>query len=62
MPIASPIMKTRAWSARDSGDVRKKKARVMWKREREVIIVAPEITPILPVYEFEEVRRRKARR
>jgi len=28
------------------GEVRKKKARVMWKREREVMIVAPDINAI----------------
>lgn len=31
------------------GFVRKKKASVMWKRERDVIIVAPEMMPILKV-------------
>jgi len=29
------------------GEVRKKKARVMWKREREVMIVDAEITAML---------------
>lgn len=34
--------------------MRKKKARVMWKSEREVMIVAPEMTAMLVDSEFEE--------
>jgi hypothetical protein len=41
------MINTRVWSAIVPGLVRKKKARVMWKREREVIIVAAEMSPIL---------------
>jgi hypothetical protein len=33
----------------EDGDVRKKKARVMWKREMELMIVAPEIRPMAAV-------------
>jgi hypothetical protein len=46
-PIASPIINTRVWSAMVPGLVRKKKARVMWKSEREVMIVAAEMSAIL---------------
>jgi len=53
IPIASPMMKTSVWSAMESGDVRKKKARVMWKSEREVMIVAPEMTAIFADLEVE---------
>lgn len=49
MPIDSPMMNTSDWSAIDSGEVRKKKAKVRWKREREVMIVAPEMSAILYV-------------
>jgi len=48
--MASPMKNTSDWSARDPGEVRKKKARVMWKSEREVMMVAPEMTAILEVY------------
>jgi hypothetical protein len=44
------------------GFVRKKKASVMWNRERDVIIVAPEMMPILKVVDEtkeEEKSRRK---
>lgn len=40
------------------GFVRKKKASVMWKRERDVIIVAPEMMPILKVVDEEKGRLR----
>jgi hypothetical protein len=46
-PIACPITKTRVWSAIVAGEVRKKKARVMWKRESEVMIVEEEITAMM---------------
>jgi hypothetical protein len=46
-PIASPSIKTRVWSAIVCGFVRKKKASVMWKSEREVMIVAAEMSAIL---------------
>ena len=42
-------MKTRVWSAMDSGEVRKKKAKVMWKREIEVIIVEAEMIAMFDV-------------
>jgi hypothetical protein len=45
-PIASPIINTRVWSAIVFGFVRKKKARVMWKSDSEVIIVAAEMSAI----------------
>jgi hypothetical protein len=48
-PIASPNIKTRVWSTIELGEVRKKKARVTWKRERDVMIVDAEITAILLV-------------
>lgn len=41
------MIKTRVWSAIAPGFVRKKKARVTWKSEREVMIVAAEMTAIL---------------
>jgi hypothetical protein len=47
MPIASPMMNTNVWSARVPGEVRKKYASVMWKREREVMIVFPDMSAIL---------------
>lgn len=46
IPIASPIMNTSVWSAIWFGEVRKNHARVTWKREREVIIVAADISAI----------------
>ena len=46
-PIASPIINTRVWSAIVFGFVRKKKARVMWKSDREVIMVAAEMSAML---------------
>ena len=60
-PIASPIMNTNVWSAIAPGEVRKKKARVMWNRESEVMIVAADMSAILMCGEFENeccVRRR----
>lgn len=39
--IASPRTKTSVWSETVRGDVRKKKARVMWKRLRERMMVLP---------------------
>ena len=42
MPIASPVMYTRACSSMRLGLVRKKKARVTWKRAREVMRVLAE--------------------
>lgn len=47
--MASPMMKTRVWSAIVWGEVRKKKARVRWKRERDVMIVLPEMSAIRAV-------------
>jgi hypothetical protein len=41
------MINTRVWSAIVPGFVRKKKARVTWKRERDVMIVAAEMSPIL---------------
>jgi hypothetical protein len=38
-PIASPKTNTRVWSAIVAGDVRKKKPSVIWKRDRERMIV-----------------------
>lgn len=52
MPMASPRTKTSAWSAIVAGLVRKKKARVMWKKESEVRIVLVDIRAMLG-----EVRR-----
>jgi hypothetical protein len=49
MPIASPIMNTSVWSAIVDGDVRKKYAMVIWKREMELMIVAPDIRAIFAV-------------
>ena len=46
-PIASPIINTSVWSAIVCGFVRKKKASVTWKSDRDVMIVAAEITAIL---------------
>lgn len=50
IPIDSPMMKTSDCSAITIGFVRKKKARVMWKREREVMIVAPDIIPMITIW------------
>lgn len=47
MPIASPIINTSVWSASAAGDTRKKYASVMWKRDREVMIVFPDMRAIL---------------
>ena len=47
MPIASPIINTRVWSARAPGDVRKKYASVIWKRERDVMIVFPDMSAMM---------------
>lgn len=43
----SPKTKTRVWSATVLGEVRKKKPIVMWKRDRERIMVFPFMSPIL---------------
>lgn len=51
MPIASPIINTSDWSAMEDGDVRKKKARVMWKREMELMMVAPDMRPMAAAVE-----------
>jgi hypothetical protein len=59
MPMASPIIKTRVWSTRAPGDVRKKNANVMWKSERDVMIVFPERRPILV---SEDIQKREKRR
>jgi hypothetical protein len=59
-PIASPIMKTRVWSAIVRGFVRKKKASVMWKSDRDVMIVAAEMTAILSL--IQSKLRRTTRR
>jgi hypothetical protein len=48
------MMNTRVWSAIAPGFVRKKKARVRWKSERDVIIVAAEMRAIL---KFSQLRR-----
>lgn len=47
MPMDEPRTHTRAWSAMVAGLVRKKKARVMWKREMEVMIVVPEMRAMM---------------
>ena len=47
--IDSPIIKTSVWSAIDPGEVRKKNASVTWNRESEVMIVAPDMTPMMTV-------------
>jgi hypothetical protein len=47
MPIASPIINTKVWSARAPGDVRKKYASVIWKRERDVMIVFPDMSAMM---------------
>lgn len=47
MPIDSPIIQTSAWSATVIGFVRKKKASVMWKSEREVRIVFAEMRAMM---------------
>ena len=49
MPIASPTTKTRAWSAIVAGLVTKKKARVMWKKARDVRIVLTDMRAMLVV-------------
>lgn len=51
MPIASPIINTSVWSAIDDGFVRKKKPMVMWKREMELMMVAPDMRPMAAVVE-----------
>jgi hypothetical protein len=58
MPIASPIMKTSVWSATVDGDVRKKKAKVMWKREMELMMVAPDMRPMVAVEELPTMERK----
>lgn len=47
--IASPMTKTRVWSETVFGEVRKKKAIVIWKRARERMIVEALMRAILPV-------------
>lgn len=49
MRIDSPTMKTKLWSAIVTGEVRKKKASVMWNRDSDRIMVGPEIIGILAV-------------
>lgn len=46
-PMASPRTHTRAWSAMDSGFVKKKKASVMWKREMEVKMVFADMSAMI---------------
>lgn len=46
-PIDSPSKKTTAWSATVAGLVRKKKPRVMWKRQREVRMVRAEMSAMV---------------
>lgn len=46
-PIASPTMYTSDWSATAPGEARKKYAIVRWKSDREVIMVAADMRPIL---------------
>lgn len=41
------------------GDVRKKKANVIWKRETELMIVAPEIMPMIAVEELLIIKKRE---
>ena len=45
--MASPMTKTSAWSAIVAGLVRKKKARVMWKKESEVRIVFADMSAMM---------------
>jgi hypothetical protein len=45
--MASPRTHTRAWSAMDMGFVKKKKARVMWKREMEVKMVFADMSAMV---------------
>jgi len=47
--MASPRRKTTAWSAMVLGLVRKKKPRVMWKRQREVRMVREDMSAIFAV-------------
>jgi len=47
--MASPRRKTTAWSAIVLGLVRKKKPRVMWKRQREVRMVRDDMSAIFAV-------------
>lgn len=49
MPIDSPSTYTIAWSAMVAGFVRKKYARVTWKREREVMIVFADMIAMVTV-------------
>lgn len=58
IPMASPIMNTSVWSATVEGAVRKKKAMVMWKREMELMMVAPEIRPMVAVEEIQMMERK----
>lgn len=48
-PIDSPRIQTRAWSAMVLGLVRKKKPKVRWKREREVMMVLAEMSAIMTI-------------
>lgn len=57
MPIASPIMNTKVWSGMMLGEVRKKKASVIWKSERIVIIVAADMSAIAAVLKKGESQR-----
>lgn len=47
IPMDSPRRKTRAWSDTVMGLVRKKKARVMWKSEREVRMVLADMSAMV---------------
>jgi hypothetical protein len=48
-PIDSPSRDTTAWSATVPGLVRKKKPRVMWKRQSEVRIVRADMSAMVSV-------------
>lgn len=50
MPIDSPKIHTIAWSAMVLGFVKKKKARVTWKRQREVRIVLADMSAMSAVH------------
>ena len=58
-PIDSPSRDTTAWSATVPGLVRKKKPRVMWKRQSEVRIVRPDMSAMASVrlVSLREVKR-----
>lgn len=49
-PMASPSTYTTAWSATVPGLVRKKKPKVIWKKEMEVMIVFADMSAILVAF------------